>query len=270
MNTQPKISIVSPSYNQGIFIEAAIKSVLDQKYPNFEHIIIDGGSTDDTLKILKKYPHLIWVSEPDEGQSDAINKGFRLATGKYIGWLNVDDYYLPGTFSSVINAFASDNSIDAVYSNYRIVDARSSISRELYTQNASKWMSLFYCHIPSTTLFFSRKILDDHILIDKYFDIAMDMEFIAHMLYSGYKVKKINSCFAHFRRHETNKSNDTKEVKKIRTREGMEIFNRYSGYRLPENIFGYSFYRSVDYFCMLYRHVSRTLNIGIYDTGKML
>ena len=113
----PKISIVSPSYNQSDFIEEAILSVLHQNYPNFEHIIIDGGSTDRTVELLKKYPHLIWVSEPDEGQSDAINKGFKLATGDIIGWLNVDDYYLADTFQKV-NRHLSDSSTDAVYSNY--------------------------------------------------------------------------------------------------------------------------------------------------------
>ena len=96
-----KISIVSPSFNQGQYIEEAIQSVLNQGYENFEHIIIDACSTDNTLEILKKYSHLKWISEPDEGQSDALNKGFKLATGDIIGWLNVDDIYLSNTFKDV-------------------------------------------------------------------------------------------------------------------------------------------------------------------------
>jgi glycosyltransferase involved in cell wall biosynthesis len=84
----PFISVVTPSLNQGMYIEENIKSVLNQKYPNFEHIIIDGGSTDGTIDILKEYRHLIWISEKDRGQSEAINKGFRKAKGDIIGWLN--------------------------------------------------------------------------------------------------------------------------------------------------------------------------------------
>ncbi len=86
----PKISVLIPSFNQGKYIEENIQSVLNQNYPNFEHIIIGGGSSDNTVGILKKYPHLIWVSEPDEGQSDALNKGVDMATGDIIGWINSD------------------------------------------------------------------------------------------------------------------------------------------------------------------------------------
>ncbi|MDQ3190406.1 MAG: glycosyltransferase, partial [Bacteroidota bacterium] len=158
-NSKLKISIVTPSYNQAHFIEEAIESVICQNYTNFEHIVIDGGSTDNTIKVLEKYSHLIWISEPDEGQSDAINKGFKMATGDIIGWLNADDLYLPNTFKEVAKNLKKDE-IDAVYGNYKFIDALGRVTRELVTQNSKKWISLFYCFIPSTTFFFKRKIID--------------------------------------------------------------------------------------------------------------
>ncbi len=100
----PRISIVTPSYNQAPFIEEALQSVKDQNYPSLEHIVIDGASTDSTVSILEKYSqtpgwqHLRWVSERDQGQSDALNKGFRMAKGDIIGWLNSDDRYRPFCF----------------------------------------------------------------------------------------------------------------------------------------------------------------------------
>lgn len=100
-----KISIITPSYNSGNFIERAIKSVITQDYKNFEHIIIDGGSTDNTIGILETYKHLRWISESDNGQSDAMNKGFEKSTGDIIVYLNADDYFLPNAFSSVIEEF---------------------------------------------------------------------------------------------------------------------------------------------------------------------
>lgn len=103
----PKISIVTPSYNQGAFIEETIRSVLSQGYPNLEYIVIDGGSTDNTIEIIRKYESRIsyWVSEPDNGQADALNKGFALATGDICAYLNSDDLYLPHALNAVANAF---------------------------------------------------------------------------------------------------------------------------------------------------------------------
>jgi glycosyltransferase involved in cell wall biosynthesis len=103
----PKISIVTPSFNQGQYIEETILSVLSQNYPNLEYIIIDGGSTDDTVEIIKKYESRItyWVSEPDRGQSHAINKGLQKCTGEIFNWLNSDDWYMPGALFDVANAF---------------------------------------------------------------------------------------------------------------------------------------------------------------------
>jgi glycosyltransferase involved in cell wall biosynthesis len=106
----PKISIVTPSYNQGQYIEETIRSVLLQNYPNLEYIIIDGGSTDNTVEIIKKYAPWIqfWVSEKDRGQSDAINKGLEHCTGEIFNWLNSDDTYLPGTLHAVGDAYVRD------------------------------------------------------------------------------------------------------------------------------------------------------------------
>ena len=100
-----KISVITPSLNSGKYIEHAIQSVRDQNYFDLEHIIIDGGSVDGTLDILKKYPQLKWISEPDGGQSDAMNKGFNLSTGDIIVYLNADDYFLPKAFETVIQQF---------------------------------------------------------------------------------------------------------------------------------------------------------------------
>lgn len=259
----PKISIVTPSYNQGRFIADAIDSVLQQNYPNFEHIIIDGGSTDNTVEILKQYPHLIWVTERDEGQSDAINKGLKRATGDIIGWLNTDDFYMPDTFFTVASELA-DEKTDAVYSNSRYVDVNKNVTSEQIVQNSVKWMSLFKCFTPSETFFFKRKIIDDGIIIDKEFDMAMDMELFAHIYYAGYAIKKVNAFFGHFRWHENNKSMDTKPVRLIQLKEGLTIFNRYSGYRLRQNAFNIFLYKNIVLMCGLYRRVCRTFSIGIY------
>ena len=107
----PKISIVTPSYNQGQFIEETIRSILLQNYPNLEYIIIDGGSTDNTIQVIKKYEKFItyWVSEKDKGQSHAINKGMEKCTGKWFNWVNSDDYLLKGAFYQLINASVIKN-----------------------------------------------------------------------------------------------------------------------------------------------------------------
>lgn len=99
-----KISVITVSFNQAAFIEQNIRSVLAQNYDNFEHIVVDGGSSDGTVEILKKYPHLKWVSEPDNGQTDGLCKGFARASGEIIAWINSDDFYAPGIFVAVAEA----------------------------------------------------------------------------------------------------------------------------------------------------------------------
>lgn len=110
MGMYPKISIVTPNYNKGSFLENTIKSVLSQNYPNLEYIIIDGGSTDNSIDIIKKYQDKIsyWISEPDKGMYDAIRKGFSYATGEILAWIGSDDMYHPNCFNIIADIFKND------------------------------------------------------------------------------------------------------------------------------------------------------------------
>ena len=126
MSDLPRISVITPSYNQGIFLEATIRSVLDQGYPDLEYIIVDGASTDNSVEIIKKYENKLawWVSEPDRGQAEAINKGFARATGEIIGWLNSDDIYLPGAIKQVVAGFHKAPEAGIVFGDVLAIDAK--------------------------------------------------------------------------------------------------------------------------------------------------
>src|SRR5215831_4803702 len=127
MKPWPRISIVTPSFNQGHYIAATIDSVLAQQYPNCEHIIIDGGSTDETLDVLRRYPHLKIISEPDRGHADALNKGFRLATGDIWGYLNSDDTLLPQALHRVAQEVDPQRARHIVMGRCRFIDEQGRV-----------------------------------------------------------------------------------------------------------------------------------------------
>ena len=128
-NNYPKISIVMPSYNQAQFIEKSILSILNQDYPNTELIIVDGGSNDGTVDIIKKYEDSItlWISEKDQGQSDALNKGFKHCTGKIYGWLNSDDVYLPNVFKNAVSVFEKNVDKKIVFGDWLFINNQNNI-----------------------------------------------------------------------------------------------------------------------------------------------
>ena len=223
-----KISIITPSYNQGRFIEDAILSVLSQGYPDFEHIIIDNCSTDNTRSILEKYPHLVWVSEPDKGQSHALNKGFLRSTGDILGWLNCDDFYLPGAFHTAAAAL-EDEDTDGVYSDLKFCDIDRNIIKHYRSHRPARFLSLFHAFISSECFFFKRNIIDNDISVQEDLHYCMDQEFAANILYHNYRLKYLRTCFAVFRWQGNNKSLDTPPLRTQRIREGIRIFNRHNG-----------------------------------------
>lgn len=180
--TWPKISIVTPSFNQGVYLEKTIRSVLLQGYPNLEYIIIDGGSTDQSVDIIKKYESLIdfWVSEKDRGQSHAINKGLKKATGELFGWLNSDDYYLPGVLFKFAKAYLESPSSGAFYGQGHKVDVNGNI---IYTpvlktinyENLFKWCEDYNFMQPSCL--FTKNSWINCGPLDENIHIALDVDF---------------------------------------------------------------------------------------------
>ena len=165
--TWPRITIVTPNYNQGQFIEETIRSVLLQGYPNLEYIIIDGGSTDNSVEIVKKYEQYLayWVSEPDRGQSHAINKGFERCTGDYVAWMNSSDCYMPGALQYIFGNSKINNS-DFIYgiSTYagRSLNEKQVVCNPKMEFLKIKYLLRFFYSmeyvIPSQSVFVSRKL----------------------------------------------------------------------------------------------------------------
>lgn len=200
-----KISIVTPSYNQGQFIEDAIQSVLKQNYPNFEHIIIDNCSTDNTIEILKKYPHLKWISEPDNGQSDGLNKGFQRAEADWILWLNADDFLLPDALEIFANSINRHESADLFYGHVRFVDEHKKLIKTVYHIPYSYFLTLFGVYMPpSTGSLFRASLLKQNALSEEY-HFTMDTEWF---LRCGKKLKPIliDHVISAFRVSSTNKT----------------------------------------------------------------
>ena len=194
----PKISVITPSYNTGKYIEATIKSIINQQYNNIEHIIFDGNSQDNTVDILKQYSHLKWISEPDSGQSSALNKGFKLAKGKYIVWLNSDDILTEGSLYRSIKILEDNPEIDMIYTDINIIN--------LLNDNPVKQ--------PSSV--FRKTVLDKLNGVDESLHYSMDRELWLRMFLTDFKIKYIPNL--------TNAS--------FRLCEGTKTFNETPKFRL--------------------------------------
>lgn len=179
-----KLSIVTPSFNQGKFIKDCIDSVRKQNYPDIEHIIIDALSNDDTLNILKSNKNLRWMSEKDTGAANALNKGFRLTQGDVLAWLNCDDFYYENVLGDVMEIFNNDEKIMIVYGNVDIIDEEKNL---LYSQKTEHFDLNFLIHknadvIRQAGVFFKRELLDRIGFINESLKCAFDYELFIRML----------------------------------------------------------------------------------------
>ena len=234
LHIYPKITIVTPSLNQGQFIEKTIQSILSQDYPNLEYIVMDGGSSDDTLTILKAYSdQLKWISEKDNGQTDAINKGLRMADGDIVGYLNADDLLLPGTLSRVAQTFVDVPDAMWVTGQCRIIDEENKDIRRLITVYKNAWLRfrsrsslLITDYISQPSTFWRTSILSELGYLEEKLHYAMDYEYWLR-LYSNYPPIFIPEYLAAFRIHTQSKNTNAGHTD-IYVNEENVIINRYT------------------------------------------
>lgn len=196
----PIVSIVTPSYNSMPYLEENIKSVLSQNYPKLEHIIIDGASNDGSLEILKSFPHLIWISEKDRGQSHAINKGFKMVKGDIIGWLNSDDTYEPNAINTIVTFLGDHPSIDVIYGNIFVIDASG---KKIGVSNSLQFdlrLLLSQNFIKQPSVFMRRKVIERLGGLDENLHYVMDREFWLRAGVEGFRMAYYElGCLANFR-----------------------------------------------------------------------
>jgi len=227
----PKVSVVIPSYNQGLFIESTIISIINQNYKNIELIIIDACSTDSTVQILNKYNDFItyWVSERDNGQSDAIKKGFNIATGEIFAWLNSDDkYYSENTISEIVDFFLKTKA-DVVYGNMYIMDIDENIVAKRYLTTflpafirKSYFCGGFGIYQPST--FWRSDLYRNVDGVESNFRFCMDNDLFNKFVQFGAKFLFIDKFISVFRVHDLSK---TSNLSIVAIKERSELFSKY-------------------------------------------
>ncbi|NUQ81085.1 MAG: glycosyltransferase [Bacteroidetes bacterium] len=199
-----KVSIVTPSYNQAEFLERTIRSVVDQDYPDKEYIIIDGGSSDQSVSIIRKYEDRItsWVSEKDEGQSHAINKGFSKTTGDIICWLNSDDVFVPGVLSRVVEMFQKNPSVDCIYGATYTIDQHDQIRFARHELPFDFNIMLFTMnYIPQSSTFWRRSVYEKVGPLRQDLHYTMDHEYWLRFYKHGITFMYVDDFFSYYRWH---------------------------------------------------------------------
>lgn len=200
----PRISIVTPSFNQGAFLEETLRSVVAQGYPNLQYIVIDGGSTDSSSVILRRYRRFIdcLVVEKDTGQSNALNKGFARAQGELIGWQNSDDLYAPGALHQAAAGWLRHHRPDVLYGRLELIDAASKIIGQYPTSDFNPPAMFPWANMFNQSMFFSRRLCREPGPIDETFHHCMDYELFWRLILKGAFFQYEPSVVGRFRLHE--------------------------------------------------------------------
>ena len=234
----PKVSVITPSYNQGSFIERTILSVISQNYPNLEYIICDGGSTDETINIIKKYDDKItwWISEKDKGQTDAINKGMKRATGDIVCWINSDDILLPRALCYVANFFRNNPDCDFANGYSIEIDKEDRILKFTHIILNKFFFRKGCYNIAQQGMFWKRGLFDKIGYLDENFHAKMDVEWLIRVHESNAKIKLINKNLGAIRVYDETKTSlggkiweeDAERIKKLY--KGKYVYNRSNIY----------------------------------------
>jgi len=224
----PRVSIVTPSFNQGQFIEETIRSVLLQGYPNLEYTIIDGGSTDGSTDVIRKYEQWLayWVSEPDRGQAHAINKGWERAHGEILAYLNSDDLLAPGALRCVAETCLAQPDAAVVYGDYDLTDEASRLIKRLPSRAYHRADLLPANYIPQSSTFIRRYAVEQVGLLDESFHMTMDYEYWVRLAMAGFKMTYVPQVLSSARITPVTK---TKRLTVTFLRETLRVLDRVYG-----------------------------------------
>lgn len=206
--SKPKVTVITPSFNQGQYLEETILSVLDQTYKNIEYIVIDGGSNDSSVDIIRKYESRIhfWISESDKGQADAINKGFTKSTGEFLCWINSDDILYPDFIEKRIFEFESNPNADLIYGDVEQgVDPSQKVLRKGWQTNFDTILNTGFVPIPQQSAIWKRNILNKVGFLDNKLHVLLDFDYFFRISNKAH-IKYIPGTVAFFRNHPDSKS----------------------------------------------------------------
>lgn len=206
----PRISIVTPSFNQAAFLERTIRSVLDQDYPNLEYIIVDGGSTDGSVEIIRRYESRLawWVSEADAGQVEAINKGLRRATGEWVGWQNSDDVYFPGAFAELAAVSRRRPDADLAIGDMMLIDTNDRPLRDIrYVTPSHKALLAEGMLLANQAAFWKRSLHERIGLLDERWSCSFDYDWFLRITEQGAAVH-VNRIWGALRLHDATKASN--------------------------------------------------------------